>query len=569
MSTSELAQITVPVTWSAETRSASGGLRVKGVAAVYESRSHDLGGFHETLRRGAFREALARPDNDLRLLREHNSEQILARESAGSLKVTETSRGLEFDAEIVPTSYGQDTALLVRTGHLNECSFAFSLPGDGSGEEWSRDGSQRTITQVGRVFELSLCDRGAYGATSVEGRSVEELERTVQAMRARRASGGRMTSNARSFYGPDSVHSYFRDLERRDARRKAENDAQGDPVLRGRVPEELGWGDTGRIDGTYEDCLKRLAVEVRAGSTVLGNLGEFVPQAGSAPTFLADEFVTSVRNASVLPAVMRVEPLTTESGMAVTTPRFGTGSAVSFAPDGAAVYDADPSTSLVNSPLGVFSGLCDVSRQIFERTPGGVLDMWVAGELGAALGEKIDFEILYGSSQPNSPTLNRMLGFTVVPGTNTQTWTQASPTPALFYSQLGKAFSAVSTANGAPFDTVVMHSRRYAWALSQADTTGQPVQPAPLPMKLVSCPQVLTSVNGTQDHVIAFKRDESPLYVKSPQFTTTPMEETLSGTMNVRFQVHQYAALLANRRPTSILVMSGTGLAAAGVTFAA
>lgn len=550
MSMLELTQITVPIRWSTETRTAAGGLRVKGTAVVYGSPSHPLP-FIETVQRGAFTRALAKPDTDIRLLRAHNDEMILARQSAGTLTVRDTIRGLEFEADIVPTSYGQDTALLVRTGHLSECSFGFTVADD----EWSRDGSERTILEIGSIYELSLCDRGAYGATTVEGRSVQEIERFVA---ARRASGKRLSTRDRSSYGTDSEFSWFRDRARRDAHHKAIEDARGDPIRQGRPVEESAYGGIpapGTKDGTLEDAERRLKAEERAQSQTLGNGGELIVPAGGVPSFLFDQFVTAVRAVSVLPQAMLVLDLP-ESGFTVSTTKLAGGALVSVDQDGAAVAEQDATTSLVSAPAAYLSGEFSMSRQLFDRGMGGNLDQYLGLELGAALGALLDNQILYGSG-----VAGQLLGLFTTTGVNTQAFTQASPTSALVFSNVAKAANAVWTANGNGPDTMIMAQRRYLWTESQADTATQAYSPdfRRLGLTPVMCPSMsITTGDGTRDQIALFRQAESPLFSRPTTFRT--LEEPLSGTLSVRLQAVLPCAVMFNRRPLSIATISGTGL---------
>ena len=554
MTTLERTEITVPIEWSAETRTASGGLRIKGRAIVYNSVSNDLGGFREIIKPGAFRRALAKPGSDLRLLRMHDRDLLLARQSAGTLRVTDTPDGIEFEADIVPTTFGQDTALLIRSGHMKECSFAFSMPADGSGEEWSEGGTLRTLTDVHSIFELTVCDNGAYSATEVSGRSMsaEEIDTKVAALRAQR----KITTRDRSSYGPDSEFSFYRDVARRDENHRAIEAAKGDATLRGVPRPEYHYGGPPpqNRDGTLEDALKRLKAEERAGSTVLGNLGEFVPQSGALPGFVASAFVIAVRNSSQIPAAMRVEQLPA-SGMAVTTPRFGTGAAVSVDQEGMAVADVDPTTTLVTAPVGVISGEFAASRQLAERALGGAFDQMVAAELGAALGEKIDFELLNGTG-----TNQRVLGLlNVTPGT-TVTYTTGAPTVGLLASRLALAAANGFVANGDALDSMLWHPSRGYWYGSQFDTATATVQPRTPVQNVCWCPQVPTNLGAgvNQDTIWLWKRDESPLFAQVRAFRA--FDETLSGTLQIRWQIDAYLAPMWNRRTASIARVSGTGL---------
>ncbi len=63
-----------------------------------------------------------------------------------------------------------------------------------------------------------------------------------------------------------------------------------------------------------------------------------------------------------------------------------------------------------------------------------------------------------------------------------------------------------------------------------------------------------------EDIIIALARADSPLFVQPPSFRA--MIDPLSASLEIRFQVYGYSALLANRQPASIGKMSGTGLIA-------
>jgi HK97 family phage prohead protease len=137
---------------------------LSGYAAMYGKPSVNLGGFVETLAPGAFRSTLARikaGEHDLFLLTEHTQQNILARVSAGNLRLEEDAAGLRFTVELPDTQLGRDVRELVGRGVLRGMSFSFSPIRD----SWPQPGS-RTLHDL-TAYEISIVSSPAYPSTSV------------------------------------------------------------------------------------------------------------------------------------------------------------------------------------------------------------------------------------------------------------------------------------------------------------------------------------------------------------------------------------------------------------------
>jgi hypothetical protein len=146
-----------------EIREGADGMHLEGYAALFNSRSENLGGFTETIQPGAFRASL-KARNDIKLLWNHETGAVLGSTRAGTLTLTEDARGLRVMATLPNTSYGRDAAELVRRGDVTGFSFGFSMPTRG-GDEWSADGTERLLKSV-RLFEVSLVAFPAYSGTA-------------------------------------------------------------------------------------------------------------------------------------------------------------------------------------------------------------------------------------------------------------------------------------------------------------------------------------------------------------------------------------------------------------------
>lgn len=114
----------------------------------------------------------------------HNTDNILARYSSGTLKLEVDKIGLRFEFEVPNTTVGNDMYELVKRGDISQCSFAFIV----EEETWNyREGEDsmddRTITKISELWDVSLVTYPAYEGTSVDARSAEEntmLERKKQ-----------------------------------------------------------------------------------------------------------------------------------------------------------------------------------------------------------------------------------------------------------------------------------------------------------------------------------------------------------------------------------------------------
>jgi len=167
-----------------------------GHAAVFDQPSEDLGGWIEYIKRGAFRRVLG---DDVRFLVNHNPDLLLARTRNGTLRLKEDPRGLAVEADIAPTTLGNDLRILLERGDMTQMSFAFIVAPEGS--DWEEDDSGqliRTVTRMEALFDVSPVTYPAFpqtdaGISRALGEKPEdssdapsEVERDLEADVARR-----------------------------------------------------------------------------------------------------------------------------------------------------------------------------------------------------------------------------------------------------------------------------------------------------------------------------------------------------------------------------------------------
>jgi HK97 family phage prohead protease len=149
----------------------SDGMSFTGYAAVFNSPSEPLP-FTEVIKEGAFKRSL-KSRNEIKLFMNHNTDVVLGSTRAGTLKLSEDSRGLLAQAELPDTSAGRDLSVLMKRGDVSSMSFGFSVPP--KGDAWSSDGATRELHQV-RLHEVSIVTGfPAYEATTASVRSLDIL----------------------------------------------------------------------------------------------------------------------------------------------------------------------------------------------------------------------------------------------------------------------------------------------------------------------------------------------------------------------------------------------------------
>jgi len=164
--------------------------RIVGYAAVFNSRSVDLGGFVEVIDEGAFGPALAK-NPDVRALVNHDANQVLGRTKSGTLRVSADSVGLRIVAELPDTQAARDLIASMDRGDIDQMSFAFDLAAaDGDRWESRGDGSYiRHIVKVGNLYDVSVVTYPAYPDTSVALRKLEAVKRGERKATPRRTGG--------------------------------------------------------------------------------------------------------------------------------------------------------------------------------------------------------------------------------------------------------------------------------------------------------------------------------------------------------------------------------------------
>lgn len=155
------------------------GRTISGYAAIFNSVT-DIGGyFREQIAPGAFANAIA---GDVRALFDHDSSKVLGRTTAGTLRLSEDSKGLAIEIDLPDTQTARDLAVSMERGDISGMSFGFAV----TRQEWdeTQDPPLRTILEC-ELAEVSVVTFPAYEDTEAAVRSLEEAKAAGQLERDR------------------------------------------------------------------------------------------------------------------------------------------------------------------------------------------------------------------------------------------------------------------------------------------------------------------------------------------------------------------------------------------------
>lgn len=158
-----------------------GKMTLEGYAIVFNQETligDEAYGFVEEIDRRALENTLMK---DVPMKYNHmDSFLIIARTKNKSLTLSVDNNGLKVHAELLDTQSNQDIYKMVRSGLLDKMSFAFTV----EEQSWNKEGKipKRTITKIGRLYDVSVVDTPAYDSTSIYARSLESMDVELKAM---------------------------------------------------------------------------------------------------------------------------------------------------------------------------------------------------------------------------------------------------------------------------------------------------------------------------------------------------------------------------------------------------
>lgn len=146
---------------------------LRGYALKFGS-VYDMGWFTEEVDRRALDEA---DMSDVRVLLNHDPNQILGRTAAKTARVGVDNVGLWYEVELPDSPNGQNARVAIERGDITQSSWGFMLryTKDSNGDRWEKkDGKEhRILTDVKAVFDASPVTFPANPDTTVAKRNFE------------------------------------------------------------------------------------------------------------------------------------------------------------------------------------------------------------------------------------------------------------------------------------------------------------------------------------------------------------------------------------------------------------
>lgn len=351
-------------------------------------------------------------------------------------------------------------------------------------------------------------------------------------------------------YRPDKIaeRSFFNDLL---ARKSGDTDAR-DRLLRNTEEALDHYKQTVGID--YRDM---------SNSSTAG--AEFLPT-----VYLNDLWVApNIAKRPFADAVPKY-PLPA-TGTTLSLPHLSSGVSVAGRSDAGSVSETDGVTASITHDVNEIAGQIDIGRIAVNRSAPG-LDMVIGETLVRRYHAYLDTQLLSGTG-----TAPQHRGIRAVSGANSTTWTQTTPDGATGIKKIYEAISEIAEnriENEA--DTIIMHPRRADWLASTVGSSVPLFQQGSLMqaqgtqdngfLETFAGLRVIRDVNVGTTYGAGTNQDEiyvvalSDLYLAEGPLFSRVFEDVGSGSGLIRYQVFAYSSFLSKRYPSSISIISGTGL---------
>ena len=154
---------------------------IEGYAITYDqSATHEYGKykFTEVIKRGALDSTDMK---DVPLRYNHNDTWcIMARTRNNSLQLIKDDVGLKIRAELIDTQGNRDIYKSIQEGLIDKMSFAFTVAEKGDNWSYGESETVREVTNINKLYDVSVVDTPFYDTTSVYARSFELLENNLK-----------------------------------------------------------------------------------------------------------------------------------------------------------------------------------------------------------------------------------------------------------------------------------------------------------------------------------------------------------------------------------------------------
>ena len=421
-----------------------------------------------------------------------------------------------------------------------------------------RHSDSREFDRMQRELERLEDDADAFGSRYEELR--DKQDRKAVANEARHTLGGQtggfvVTATA-DVYRPNAGRgepNYFRDLL------LARNGSAGSVEAAERLSRQ------------NQISLEQRSVDLV--SNIAGQGQELAP-----PAWLVSRFVALARPGRTA-ADLSVSATLPQGVSSLNIPKISGGSATGVQnPQGATVSDVQMTTTSVSTSITTIAGKQLLSNQIIYQTPVDITEI-VLTDLASDYAKQLDAGVITGTGASGTIRGLKQVA-TSVSYTTTQPALTSTTSANSFYNVVLKASAAVNTTRFAPADSILMTPQRWAWCLSQLDTTTRPIigtggqsfnsvavsqevraegsvgTLAGLNVFIDS--QVPTTVSTNQDVVFVLR--SSDLYLWESPLALDTFNATYADSNSTLVRAVGYVGYIPDRYVASVQMITGTGL---------
>ena len=186
-----------------ETRSAEdGAMIVEGYATTF-NQPYELWRDNEMIvSEQVDRNAFAETDMSDVIMQYDHEGRVFARIANGTLQLESDDHGLKIRANLGGTEIGRQLFEEIRGGYTNKMSFGFTVSADERRTAKDEDGKitvLRTITKIGKLYDVSAVSLPANDATEISARTISdgliaEAKEEIRAAEERRAEEERRSA---------------------------------------------------------------------------------------------------------------------------------------------------------------------------------------------------------------------------------------------------------------------------------------------------------------------------------------------------------------------------------------
>jgi len=161
-----------------ETRkSESGEMIVEGYATTFNQPYRLMGDEKITVNEQVDRNAFRETDMTDVIMQYDHEGPVFARISNGTLRLEEDEHGLKVTADLGGTERGRQLFEEIAGGYTNKMSFGFTVTGEKKERSKDAEGHVtilRTITRIGKLYDVSAVSLPANDATEISSRTISD-----------------------------------------------------------------------------------------------------------------------------------------------------------------------------------------------------------------------------------------------------------------------------------------------------------------------------------------------------------------------------------------------------------